>query len=134
MAIRKAGAEPLEGLAAFLEPFSEVVCRTESKQALERYTTGLLSDLDRKTAAQMGRSPPGTNNQRLQEFLTNTAWETGEMDRLPIAHMLEQASVGNGVLVVDDTDIAKKGNHSVGAARQYSGTLGRAYNCQVPVS
>ncbi len=82
MAIRKTGAEPLPELAAFLEPFSALVRRTESKHALERYTTGLLSDLTRKTAAQMGRSLPGTNDQRLQEFLTNTAWEAGEMDPL----------------------------------------------------
>ena len=134
MAIRKAGAEPLPGLASFLEPFSEVVRRTESKHALERYTTGLLSDLSRKTAAGMGRALPETNDQRLQEFLTNTAWEAGEMDRLRIAHMVEHASVGDGVLVVDDTGIAKKGTHSVGVARQYSGTLGRVDNCQVLVT
>ncbi len=30
MAVQKAGAGPLKGLAAFLEPFSEVVLRTES--------------------------------------------------------------------------------------------------------
>jgi SRSO17 transposase len=134
MAIRKAGAEPLEGLAAFLGPFGALVRRSESKHALERYTTGLLSDLTSKTAAQMGRSLPGTNDQRLQEFLTNTAWEAGEMDRLRIAHMLDHASVGDGVLVVDDTGIAKKGTHSVGTARQYSGTLGRVDNCQVLVT
>ena len=134
MAIRKAGAEPLGELAAFLEPFSQVVRRKESKHALERYTTGLLSDLPRKTASDMGRTLPGTNDQRLQEFLTNTAWEAGEMDRLRIAHMLEHTSVGDGVLVVDDTGFAKKGIHSVGAARQYSGTLGRVDNCQVLVT
>ena len=134
MAIRKAGAEPLAELAAFLEPFSEVVRRSESKHALERYTTGLLSDLSRKTAAQMGHALPGTNDQRLQEFLTNTAWDAREMNRLRIAHMVKHASGGEGVLVVDDTGIAKKGTHSVGVARQYSGTLGRVDNCQVLVT
>ena len=38
------------------------------------------------------------------------------------------------VLIVDDTGIAKKGRHSVGVARQYSGTLGRVDNCQVLVT
>src|SRR5439155_5461092 len=39
-----------------------------------------------------------------------------------------------GVIVIDDTGFAKKGRHSVGVARQYSGTLGKTDNCQVAVS
>ena len=68
MATRKAEAESLEGLATFLEPFSALVRRSESEHALERYTTGLLSDLPRKTAADIGRALPGTDDRRLQEF------------------------------------------------------------------
>lgn len=134
MAIPKAGLEPLADLGGFLEPFGELVRRSESREAIERYATGLLSDLSRKTAADIGRALPGTGGQRLQEFLTNTAWDFRAMDRKRIAHMLEQASVGGGVLVVDDTGLAKKGTHSVGVARQYSGTLGRVDNCQVVVT
>jgi SRSO17 transposase len=37
------------------------------------------------------------------------------------------------VLVVDETGFLKKGTHSVGVARQYSGTAGRVENCQVGV-
>jgi SRSO17 transposase len=36
--------------------------------------------------------------------------------------------------VVDDTGFPKKGGHSVGVARQYSGTLGRTDNCQIATS
>ena len=45
------------------------------------------------------------------------------------------ASLGypSGVLVVDETGFLKKGEHSVGVARQYSGTAGRVENCQVGV-
>jgi SRSO17 transposase len=38
-----------------------------------------------------------------------------------------------GVLVVDETGFLKKGRHSVGVTRQYSGTAGRVENCQVGV-
>lgn len=134
MAIIKAGSEPLAELAAFLKPFGELVARSESRQALERYATGLLADLPRKTASSMGRALPGISGQRLQSFLTRAAWDTGAMDRLRIGQMLQAASAGNGVLVVDDTGFAKKGRHSVGVARQYSGTLGRVDNCQIVVS
>ncbi|MCH7477378.1 MAG: IS701 family transposase [SAR324 cluster bacterium] len=134
MAIIKAGAEPLVELAAFLEPFARLLGRVENKRALERYTTGLLADVARKTTAGLGRTLPGTNKQRLHEFLTRTPWDAAAMDRLRIGRMAEQASCGDGVLVIDDTGIPKKGSHSAGVARQYSGTLGRVDNCQVVVS
>lgn len=134
MSIPKAGAEPLDDLAAFLEPFCELVVRSESRDAMERYTTGLLSDLQHKNASEMGRSLPGTSGQKLQEFLTRTRWQAREMDRLRISRMVRQTTVGSGALVIDDTGFAKKGKSSVGVARQYSGTLGRVDNCQVLVS
>jgi len=134
MAIPKAGREPLADLEGFLRPFGELVRRSESRASMERYATGLLSDLSRKTASDMGRALPGTSDQRLQEFLTNTVWGFREMDRIRIGHMLKHASAESGVLVVDDTGLPKKGKHSVGVGRQYSGTLGRVDNCQVVVT
>jgi SRSO17 transposase len=134
MAVPKAGREPLADLGRFLEPFGALVRRSESRESMERYATGLLSDLSRKTASDMGRALPGTNDQRLQEFLTNAPWDFQAMDRIRIGHMLEHASAGGGVLVVDDTGLPKKGKHSVGVGRQYSGTLGRVDNCQIVVT
>ncbi|SNS92664.1 DDE superfamily endonuclease [Azospirillum sp. RU38E] len=49
------------------------------------------------------------------------------------AYVLEALSGGEGVLVVDETGFVKKGAHSVGVGRQYSGTAGRIENCQVGV-
>ena len=37
------------------------------------------------------------------------------------------------VLVLDETGFLKKGRHSAGVARQYSGTAGMVDNCQVGV-
>src|SRR5215469_4216352 len=47
----------------------------------------------------------------------------------------ERSALGDasGVLVVDETGFLKKGTHSVGVGRQYSGTAGRIENCQVGV-
>lgn len=133
-AIPKAGRDPLPDLASFLEPFATLVRRSESRQSMERYVTGLLADVSRKTASDLGRALPGTSAQRLQELLTNTAWDPEEMNATRHAIMQERACVGGGVLIVDDTGFAKKGAHSVGVGRQYSGTLGRVDNCQVFVT
>lgn len=134
MPVLKAGSRPLGDLAEFLAPFAGLVRRSESRHALERYTTGLLADTADKTAAALGRVVPATNAQQLQELLTRTAWDAAAMDRLRIATMVARASVGDGVVIIDDTGFAKKGTHSVGVARQYSGTLGRVDNCQVLVT
>lgn len=130
----KAGLQPLSGLAAFLEPFASLVRRPQSRHAMERYATGLMADLPRKTASDIGRAVAGTNGQRLQELLTSTVWDPAAMDRLRIEQMVARASVGEGVQIIDDTGFPKKGAHSVGVARQYSGTLGRVDNCQVLVT
>ena len=134
MAILKAGLAPLGDMEEFLRPFAGLVRRPQSRHALERYTTGLVGDLPRKTASDLGRAVAGTNGRRLQEFLTRTNWEPREMDCLRVQQMVERASVGEGVQIIDDTGFAKKGTHSVGVARQYSGTLGRVDNCQVEVT
>jgi SRSO17 transposase len=46
---------------------------------------------------------------------------------------MEHLGVPEGVLVIDETGFLKKGKHSAGVARQYSGTAGRVENCQIGV-
>jgi SRSO17 transposase len=71
--------------------------------------------------------------QRLQQAVTIATWSDAAMfERL--AKMLDAELPGVEALVLDDTGFAKKGKHSVGVSRQYSGTLGRVDNCQVAVS
>ena len=109
----KVGPSPPADLAEFLQPYASLVSRGQSRHAMERYTTGLLADIPRKTASDLGRGVAGTNGQRLQEFLTNTEWDYREMDRLRMQYMVAHASLGRGVQIIDDTGFAKKGTHSV---------------------
>jgi len=56
------------------------------------------------------------------------------MDLLRVQHMVAKASLGRRVQIIDDTGFTKKGTHSVGVTRQYSGTLGRVDYCPVLVT
>lgn len=47
--------------------------------------------------------------------------------------MAETLGDAEGILVIDETGFLKKGTHSVGVQRQYSGTAGRVENCQIAV-
>ena len=105
----KVGPSPPADLAAFLQPYASLVSRGQSRHAMERYTTGLLADIPRKTAADLGRGVAGTNGQRLQEFLTNTEWDYREMDRLRMQYMVAQASWVGGCRSSMTRDLPRKG-------------------------
>jgi len=105
----------------------------------EVYLRGLLLDGHRKSIeplAQRLRVIDGRARdyeQALQQFINQSPWE----DR-PVRDRLARrvlAAVGTGgSVILDDTGFPKQGAHSVGVARQYSGTLGKVGNCQVAVT
>jgi SRSO17 transposase len=70
--------------------------------------------------------------QRLQQGVTVSDWPDDELRRR-LALKFDAGLPGVEALVIDDTGFPKKGKASVGVARQYSGTLGRTDNGQVPI-
>jgi SRSO17 transposase len=133
VAIPKAGPAPLPELAAFLEPFASLFRRSESRESLERYVTGLLTDLPRKNCDTIAAAIAGTSTERLQHLLTDADWDPVKVDEARVGRWARR-SPADGVLVLDDTGLPKQGKRSVGVAAQYSGTLGKVANCQVIVS
>ena len=130
----KASTDPLPELAEFLAPFADHFLRSEGRDDLDRYCTGLLSDLPRKNPTTIAESIPGTHPQRLQELTSEIQWDEKALNAQRVERMCQAVRVGNGALIFDDTGFAKQGQHSVGVARQYSGTLGKVGNCQVAVT
>jgi SRSO17 transposase len=124
----------LPELQEFLGAFQVRFRRPEGRQALERYTTGLLTELPNKNGDTLAQAVPGTNAQRVQEFLTNMQWDEEDLNRQRVQKMVVEVARGDGVLVFDDTGFPKQGRASVGVERQYSGTLGKVGNCQVAVT
>jgi DDE superfamily endonuclease len=85
----------------------------------------LLTELPNKNCDTIAQAVPGTSEPRLQEFLTNMQWDEEDLNRQRVGKMVAEATLGDGVLVLDDTGLPKQGQASVGMARQYSGTLGK---------
>ena len=71
---------------------------------------------------------------QLHHFVAAGAWDSAPLE----AALLKEADrlVGDraGFLVIDDTALPKKGQHSVGVAPQYASALGKTSNCQSLVS
>ena len=110
--------------------------RVERVQALGWYTAGLLLAGERKSIAPMAkRLSPDENEaeairQRLQEAVVIAKWDPEVLWQRMNRRLVGE--LGNlEALIGDDTGIARHGNHCVGTARQYSGTLGRVDRCQV---
>jgi SRSO17 transposase len=132
--VPKASPAALPELEAFLAPFAPLFRRHTSRDSMERYLTGLLTDLPHKTADTIAAAVAGTSTERLQHLLTDASWDVHTLDAMRVQQLLAAHPPTAGILVLDDSGLPKKGTASVGVAAQYSGTLGKIGNCQVVVS
>jgi SRSO17 transposase len=98
-----ASPDELPELKEFLGSFQVRFRRPEGADALERYTTGLLTELPNKNCDTIAQAVPGTSEQRLQEFLTNMQWDEDDLNGQRVHKMVAEATLGDGVLVLDDT-------------------------------
>src|SRR5919205_2042174 len=131
--VPKASPDILPELATYLAPFAPLFRRATSRASVERYLTGLLTDLPRKNCDTIAAAVAGTSTERLQHLLTDATWEPQALDQQRVTALVAQ-SPPQGILVLDDTGLPKQGRSSLGVARQYSGTLGKIANCQVVVT
>ena len=131
--VPQASPQPLPEVAAYLAPFRALFRYRPSWESVERYITGLLTDLGRKNCEVLAATLAGTSVERLQHLLTDASWDPLALDEQRVRQWVASSPPG-GVLVLDDTGLPKQGKASAGVARQYSGTLGKKGNCQILVS
>ena len=122
-----------ERLKGFLDDILVTLGRSERRQWGDVYVRGLLAASGRKATASMATRVSDGNVQAIQQFIGQSPWQWEPL-RKELAHRLVEALQPVAAWIVDDTGFPKKGTHSVGVARQYSGTLGKIGNCQVAVS
>jgi len=107
--------------------------RSETRQSAGLFIDGLLSSAERKTGWMMAEAVGLDRPYRLQSLLGRSSWSADALRDRVRDYIVDALGDEAGVLVVDETGFLKKGVHSVGVARQYSGTAGRIENCQVGV-
>ena len=120
-------------LVALKERIGPVFGRAETRATAGAFLDGLLSGVARKTGWLLAEQAGLERPYRMQSLLGRSHWDADALRDCVRADVIEVLGDRDGVLVVDETGFLKKGEHSVGVARQYSGTAGRIENCQVGV-
>lgn len=98
------------------------------------YFTGLFQSTKRNIE-RMGESVKGNDYNGLQHFISQAPWDHRlVMDQVSqeINVLLQTENTPIG-LIIDESSHKKKGEKSVGVAKQYCGSKGKIENCQVAV-
>jgi SRSO17 transposase len=123
-----------DSFRSFHAHFAPLFGRRPAQRRSEQYLRGLLvQHADRRNAENLAEAIPDATARTLQRFLTEAPWQHRPVLVALQCFLGPRLSSPEGVFIFDETAAAKQGQHSVGVARQYSGTLGKVGNCQVGV-
>src|SRR6201993_3221876 len=89
--VPKASPETLPELATYLEPFAPLFRRSTSRESVERYLTGLLTDLPRKNCDTVAAAVAETSTERLQYLLTDATWDPQAIDQQRVTVLVAQS-------------------------------------------
>src|SRR5215217_6159422 len=107
--------------------------RVEPRRHAKAFVLGLLADLPRKNCWTIAEHAGQASPDGLQHLLAGAVWDHDKVRDDIRDYLLEHLADPAGVLVVDETGDLKKGSHTVGVGRQYTGTAGKVDNAQVAV-
>ncbi len=115
----------------FYARFADVFRRKEPRAQAAKYLRGLMAAVPRKNSWQVAEVIGDSIPDATQRLLYRAQWSAdAARDRL-LHYTTEVFGEEDGIGVVDETGFIKKGTHSVGVKRQYSGTAGKVENCQI---
>lgn len=115
------------------ERLGKLFKRSEPRQRSLAYLKGLLSAVERKNGWQLAEWMGETTPDGVQHLLERAQWDADAARDILRDYVVEQVGDRDGVMIVDETGFIKKGIHSAGVQRQYSGTAGRIENSQIGV-
>lgn len=106
--------------------------RREARAAFWDLVSGLLMGLPSANCWTIAEAVGHAGPYRLQHLLSRAVWDADAVLAV-VARWIVGQLTGPVVLAVDETGDAKSSTDAVGAARQYSGSLGGVGLCQVAV-
>ena len=95
---------------------------------------GQCSALERKSIEPIALALEKGNVGVLQLFFSEAPWDDDKIMFNYRSLVSDDLGSPDGALIFDESGFIKKGQDSVGVARQYWGTIGKVDNCQVGVS
>jgi SRSO17 transposase len=107
--------------------------RVEPRRRARAFLLGLLSDVDIRSCWQLAEQAGDASPHRMQRLLGEAVWDADAVRDDLCWYVVDELGGPDGVLILDDTGDVKKGVHTVGVQRQYTGTAGRIENAQVTV-
>ena len=107
--------------------------RSEVRERSLAYLEGLLSGCERKNGWQVAEWVGDASPYGMQYLLGRARWDADALQARLSEYVGDKLGDPNAVLVLDETGFLKKGFHSAGVQRQYSGTAGRIENSQIGV-
>ena len=125
--------EFMNELIGFHEQFADCFHRSESREHFFNYMAGQFSDLERKSIEPIALAVKDGNVRALQRFVSVASWDDNKIISKYRSLVNDDLGSPDGALIFDESGFLKKGQDSVGVARQYCGTAGKVDNCQVGV-
>ena len=108
--------------------------RRETRQSCSQMVSGLLMELEDHNCWTIAEAAGHRGPHRLQHLLSRAVWDDQQVLDVASAWATRHLDDGDAVLIVDETADEKSSADCVGAARQYSGTVGGVALCQVAVT
>jgi SRSO17 transposase len=121
------------GVDELLERIAGRFGRVELERRVRGFVLGLLADLPRKNCWTIAEHAGDATPDGMQHLLSRAVWDTDAVQVDLRDYVVDHLADPGAVLVIDETGDVKKGTHTVGVQRQYTGTAGRIENSQVAV-
>jgi len=120
-------------LTGFHESFTDCFHRSESRGHFYRYMVGQFSEIDRKSIEPIALAVKDGKVRPMQRFISDAEWDEEKIEYKYRNMVNDDMGHPEGAVIFDESSVVKKGQESIGVARQYAGSIGKTENCQVGV-